>query len=69
MKTTFTDLSEDKQLIVDTFPYMILIAIGTNILYKLGYDIFTFNDMPQEIPKLAEEVVEAKKFMSKNKIL
>ena len=65
----FTDLSEDQQFAVDTFPYVVLVLTGSNILYRLGYDIFTFNDMPQEIPKLAEEVAEAKQFLYKNKIL
>ena len=44
----FNDLNPHYQLILDTLPYFILISIGVNILYKLGYlaclGLHTFDD-------------------------
>ena len=39
---------------VDVFPLYCLMTFGSYCLFKLGYDLFTFNDYPDEINKLAD---------------
>lgn len=44
--------------IIKAFPLLLLMTFGSYCLAKLGYDMMTFNDYPQEIDKLKLVSVE-----------
>ena len=65
-----SEIDSDKlKFIISTVPYYILIIIGSYTLGRLGYDIYRFNDLPEEINKLALEVAEAREFLTKKKVI
>ena len=41
--------------LIDVFPWFLLMAFGSYCVTKLGYDMLTFNDYPEEI-KVLEKV-------------
>ena len=47
-------LDSRQQWIITVFPWLLLMTFGCYCLFKLGYDLLTFNDYPKEIGKLAE---------------
>ena len=42
--------------IVDVMPWYSLICFGCYCLTKLGYDLLTFNDYPEEIRRLEHDI-------------
>ena len=50
-KSTF-----EQKWLIDIFPWYSLICFGCYCLSKLGYDLFSFNDYPQEIAKLENDI-------------
>jgi dolichyl-phosphate mannosyltransferase polypeptide 3 len=46
---------------IQVAPWYALICLGCYCLTKLGLDLLTFRDCPQEIPKLAKEIEQARK--------
>ena len=42
--------------IVDVIPWYSLICFGCYCLTKLGYDLLTFNDYPNEIRRLEQDI-------------
>ena len=45
---------------IQVAPWYALICFGCYCLTKLGIDLLTFRDCPQEIPKLAKEIEQAR---------
>ena len=39
---------------IDVAPLYLLMTFGSYCLFKLGYDVMTFNDYPKEIEKLSD---------------
>jgi dolichyl-phosphate mannosyltransferase polypeptide 3 len=46
--------------LIDVAPLYTLVTFGCYCLGKLGYDLMTFNDYPQEIGKLEQDIHIAK---------
>ena len=46
--------SEHVRWFIDVSPVYLVMTFGSYCLFKLGYDVLTFNDYPDEIGKLAE---------------
>lgn len=46
-------------------PLYTLVAIGSVLLGKLGWDLIRFNDYPDEIKKLEEDIALARKDLTK----
>ena len=55
-----TSLSQSEQqpwvFLVDVMPWYTLICFGCYCLTKLGYDLLTFNDYPDEIRRLEQDI-------------
>jgi hypothetical protein len=42
-------------------PFWALISFGAYLLFKLGWGVFTFNDVPQAHAELMQQIAEARK--------
>ena len=49
--------SEKAAWFIDVSPLYLVMAFGSYCLFKLGYDILTFNNYPAEIGKLAKVII------------
>ncbi|CAN9167093.1 unnamed protein product [Alternaria alternata] len=47
--------------IVPFLPFWALISFGAYLLFKLGWGVFTFNDVPQAHAELMQQIAEARK--------
>ena len=43
------------------FPFWALVSFGSYLLFKLGWGVFTFNDVPEAHEELMGEIEIAKK--------
>ncbi|KAF4122180.1 dolichol-phosphate mannosyltransferase subunit 3 [Geosmithia morbida] len=50
-----------QQQIVPLLPFWALVSFGALLLFRLGYGIFTFNDVPEAHKELMGEIELAKK--------
>ncbi|KAF2191147.1 dolichol-phosphate mannosyltransferase subunit 3 [Zopfia rhizophila CBS 207.26] len=46
--------------IVPVFPFWALITFGSYLLFKLGWGVFTFNDVPDAHKELMQQIQEAR---------
>ncbi|KAJ0326897.1 hypothetical protein COL5a_006451 [Colletotrichum fioriniae] len=46
-------------LLVSSLPFWALISFGSYLLAKLGYNVMTFNDVPEAHKELMAEIEEA----------
>ena len=56
LKTFSGSSSAEQKWIIDIFPWYSLIVFGCYCLSKLGYDLVSFNDYPEEISKLENDI-------------
>jgi len=42
--------------IIPVFPFWVLVSFGSYLLFKLGYGVFTFNDVPDAHKELMSEI-------------
>ncbi|CAG5150403.1 uncharacterized protein ALTATR162_LOCUS2648 [Alternaria atra] len=47
--------------IVPVLPFWALISFGAYLLFKLGWGVFTFNDVPDAHKELMQQIAEARK--------
>ncbi|QDS75611.1 hypothetical protein FKW77_006570 [Venturia effusa] len=47
--------------VVPVLPFWALITFGAYLLFKLGYGVFTFNDVPEAYKELMGEIEVAKR--------
>ncbi|CAD6441638.1 1c7e0839-c480-4708-a60b-5aa423355df0 [Sclerotinia trifoliorum] len=47
--------------VVPVLPFWVLVSFGAYLLGKLGYGVFTFNDVPKAHAELMEEIELARK--------
>ncbi|KAF1947696.1 dolichol phosphate mannosyltransferas-like protein subunit 3 [Clathrospora elynae] len=47
--------------VVPVLPFWALISFGAYLLFKLGWGVFTFNDVPDAHKELMEQITEARK--------
>ncbi|KAI4613063.1 uncharacterized protein J4E88_001856 [Alternaria novae-zelandiae] len=47
--------------IVPFLPFWALISFGAYLLFKLGWGVFTFNDVPDAHKELMQQIAEARK--------
>jgi dolichol-phosphate mannosyltransferase subunit 3 len=45
---------------VDAFPYILLVWLGCYCLFKLGYDVLSYKNMPEAIDELKIEMDHAR---------
>ena len=50
------------------FPFWALVSFGSYLLFKLGWGVFTFNDVPEAHKELMEEIDMAKEELRRNGI-
>ena len=43
------------------FPFWVVVSFGAYLLFKLGWGVFTFNDVPEAHKELMGEIGEAKR--------
>ncbi|GKT93798.1 dolichyl-phosphate mannosyltransferase polypeptide 3 [Colletotrichum tofieldiae] len=46
-------------LLVSSLPFWVLISFGSYLLARLGYNVMTFNDVPEAHKELMAEIDEA----------
>ncbi|KAF2431243.1 dolichol-phosphate mannosyltransferase subunit 3 [Tothia fuscella] len=46
--------------IVPVLPFWALVSFGAYLLFKLGYGVFTFNDVPEAHKELMAEIEQAR---------
>ncbi|KAI8936917.1 hypothetical protein NX059_006149 [Plenodomus lindquistii] len=46
--------------IVPVLPFWALVSFGAYLLFKLGWGVFTFNDVPEAHKELMEQIREAR---------
>ncbi|KAF2006849.1 dolichol phosphate mannosyltransferas-like protein subunit 3 [Amniculicola lignicola CBS 123094] len=46
--------------IVPVLPFWALVSFGSYLLFKLGWGVFTFNDVPNAHKELMEQIKEAR---------
>jgi dolichyl-phosphate mannosyltransferase polypeptide 3 len=51
--------------IIPVLPFWALVTFGSYLLFKLGYGVFTFNDVPKAHAELMQEIVLARKDLRK----
>ena len=49
---------------IDVAPLFVVMTFGSYCLFKLGYDVVSFNDFPNEIEKLSYDVNAARAGLS-----
>lgn len=54
------DVSRGLGATTNALPWLLLMSLGSYCLFKLGYDIFSYRDMPESIGELAQEIKTAK---------
>lgn len=42
------------------FPFWALITFGAYLLFKLGWGVFTFNDVPDAYAEIQQQILEAR---------
>ncbi|KAF2661149.1 dolichol phosphate mannosyltransferas-like protein subunit 3 [Lophiostoma macrostomum CBS 122681] len=47
--------------IVPVIPFWALVSFGSYLLFKLGWGVFTFNDVPEAHKELVGQIAEARK--------
>ncbi|KAH6859010.1 dolichol-phosphate mannosyltransferase subunit 3 [Alternaria rosae] len=47
--------------VVPFLPFWALISFGAYLLFKLGWGVFTFNDVPDAHKELMQQIAEARK--------
>jgi len=50
--------------VVPVLPFWALISFGAYLLFKLGWGVFTFNDVPEAHKELMQQIAEARKDLS-----
>jgi dolichyl-phosphate mannosyltransferase polypeptide 3 len=51
-------------LTVTQLPFWALISFGSYLLFKLGWGVFTFNDVPEAHKEIMQQIAEARKDLS-----
>jgi hypothetical protein len=46
--------------LVEQLPFTLLVAFGAYLLAKLGYNVFTFHDVPEAHKELMEQIEQAR---------
>ncbi|KAI5307243.1 hypothetical protein KEM56_001976 [Ascosphaera pollenicola] len=46
--------------IIPVLPAYLLVALGSYLLFRLGWGVFTFNDCPEAYESLQKEIAQAK---------
>ncbi|KZZ98194.1 Dolichol-phosphate mannosyltransferase subunit 3 [Ascosphaera apis ARSEF 7405] len=46
--------------IIPVLPIYFVVALGSYLLFRLGWGVFTFNDCPEAYESLQKEIVQAK---------
>jgi dolichol-phosphate mannosyltransferase subunit 3 len=46
-------------------PFWAIVSFGAYLLFKLGFGVFTFNDVPEAHKELMAQIVEAKEDLRK----
>jgi dolichyl-phosphate mannosyltransferase polypeptide 3 len=59
--TTFTTTITALSLTTLQLPFWALISFGAYLLFKLGWGVFTFNDVPDAHKELMQQIAEARK--------
>ncbi|KAG8626619.1 hypothetical protein KVT40_005564 [Elsinoe batatas] len=49
-----------EQEIIPVLPVWAIVSFGAYLLFKLGYGVFTFNDVPNAYKELMSEIEQAK---------
>ncbi|OJD25964.1 hypothetical protein ACJ73_02663 [Blastomyces percursus] len=47
-------------LLITSLPFYSLMVIGAYMLFRLGWGVYTFNDVPEAHEELQKEILEAK---------
>ncbi|KAF2473376.1 dolichol phosphate mannosyltransferas-like protein subunit 3 [Lindgomyces ingoldianus] len=47
--------------IIPVLPFWALVSFGAYLLFKLGWGVFTFNDVPEAHKELMEQIQQARK--------
>ncbi|KAF2244505.1 dolichol phosphate mannosyltransferas-like protein subunit 3 [Trematosphaeria pertusa] len=50
--------------VVPVLPFWALVSFGAYLLFKLGWGVFTFNDVPDAHKELMEQIKQARKELS-----
>jgi len=50
--------------VVPVLPFWALISFGSYLLFKLGWGVFTFNDVPEAHKEIMQQIAEARKDLS-----
>ncbi|KAL5117521.1 hypothetical protein ACEQ8H_004551 [Pleosporales sp. CAS-2024a] len=50
--------------VIPYVPFWALISFGAYLLFKLGWGVFTFNDVPDAYAELQAQIAEARKDLS-----
>ncbi|CAA9966574.1 Dolichyl-phosphate mannosyltransferase polypeptide 3 [Pyrenophora teres f. maculata] len=50
--------------VVPVLPFWALISFGAYLLFKLGWGVFTFNDVPEAHAEIMQQIAEARKDLS-----
>ena len=59
--TTSTSTIDGLPLTKLQLPFWALISFGAYLLFKLGWGVFTFNDVPDAHKELMQQIAEARK--------
>jgi dolichyl-phosphate mannosyltransferase polypeptide 3 len=59
--TAFTTTITALSLTTLQLPFWALISFGAYLLFKLGWGVFTFNDVPDAHKELMQQIAEARK--------
>ncbi|OJD10056.1 hypothetical protein AJ78_08776, partial [Emergomyces pasteurianus Ep9510] len=46
--------------VIPVLPFYSIMVIGAYMLFRLGWGVYTFNDVPEAHASLQEEIIEAK---------
>ncbi|KAF9873400.1 dolichyl-phosphate mannosyltransferase polypeptide 3 [Colletotrichum karsti] len=49
-----------QEQIIPVLPFWVLVSFGAYLLARLGYNVMTFNDVPEAHKELVAEIEEAK---------
>lgn len=52
------------QLIALQLPFWALVSFGAYLLFKLGWGVFTFNDVPEAHKELVSQIAQARSELS-----
>ncbi|KAF2086788.1 Dolichyl-phosphate-mannosyl transferase [Saccharata proteae CBS 121410] len=46
--------------VIPVLPFWVIVSFGAYLLFKLGWGVFTFNDVPEAHKELMEQIQEAR---------